>query len=604
MLLHYEMRETLGRGGFSKVLLGLDHSTSPPLRVALKLLRLSSLSLASSAAIESVQREIHALRVIEHAHVLDIRDVHWSVSYPKKDGTSYPVVLIVLELALGGELFDLIFHTGAFSEVLARTYFHQLIDAIGYCHAQGICHRDLKPENLLLDARNALKVADFGLSHRTVDERGAHQLLHTTCGTLSYCAPEVRHHSAAQPAPCTTAPQSPLRGTGLILSPLHALLCQVLEGRRRGYDGASADVWSCGVILFVMVAAFPPFQHPTLDDWWYNKLATNRPQLFWDAHLRSVSFSPSLQRFITRLLDVTPARRMTVDAMLRDEWFSGETLSADLLYAEMQRRRDDLSLRRMQQRAEGERQRRVEEELARREAVVDDRSVESLDEDSDEDLHRGFGDALPTSQPTMALGTLDGAAGGEEARARDFLNAVDELAEAQPQPPSQPQPQPSVRSKMSMTLLRRSSKAATSHPPAASAAVAGLMRPSQPLPPPTRPAVAVYDSAQTVPSLTLLPSPLPLSTLHQRLMSLLSFHRFHVKHREAQHRYKAWRQTPTGEVSLTVRVWRRREEDEDKDGYLLEFRRHTGDSGQYRAMFSGLLVEMTERGIVASATPP
>ena len=195
------MCETLGRGGFSKVKLGLDHSTSPPVRVALKLLRLSALSLASSTAIDSVHREIHALRVIQHQHVLGIRDVHYSVSYPKKDGTSYPVVLIVLDLALGGELFDLIFHTGAFSEVLARTYFHQLIDAIGYCHAQGICHRDLKPENLLLDARYALKVADFGLSHPTVDERGGHQLLHTTCGTLSYCAPEVQHLSHPQPHP-------------------------------------------------------------------------------------------------------------------------------------------------------------------------------------------------------------------------------------------------------------------------------------------------------------------------------------------------------------------------------------------------------------------
>ena len=352
-----------------------------------------------------------------------------------------------------------------------------------------------------------------------------------------------------------------------------------------------------------MVAAFPPFQHPILDDWWYNKLATNRPQLFWDAHVRSVPFSSSLQRFITRLLDVDPSRRMTVEQMRQDEWFSGETLSAERLHAEMQGRRDDLNLRRMQERADAERQRRdVEERVLR--VAVEDRAVESLEDGEDGGLQRGFGDALPTSQPSMALGTLDGASGGgEEARTMDFLHAVDQLTEAQPQPQpqSQAQPQPTFRARLSRKFVVLPSKRGSPQPPASPAAAVASPPVSSPT---TKPAVAVYDPALTVPTLTLLPSPLPLSTLHSRLTALLSFHRFHVKYNETQRRYKASRQTPTGEVTLTVTVWRAKQDDADEDGYLLELRRHTGDSGQYRAMFSGLLMDLTERGIVASTHAP
>ena len=153
----YVMGETLGKGGFSKVKLGLDPSCSPPARVALKLLNKASLSSASSQ-LRQAEREIAAMSAISHQHVLQLRDVRWSVKYTKKSGACYDVILLVLELATQGELFDYLSYTGAFQETLARTYFHQLIDAVGYCHTHGIAHRDLKPENLVLDHTFALKV--------------------------------------------------------------------------------------------------------------------------------------------------------------------------------------------------------------------------------------------------------------------------------------------------------------------------------------------------------------------------------------------------------------------------------------------------------------
>ncbi|KAL2557577.1 CBL-interacting serine/threonine-protein kinase 11 [Forsythia ovata] len=119
-----------------------------------------------------------------------------------------------MEFAKGGELLAKIVKVG-FSEDLSRKYFQQLISAVRYCHSRGVFHRDLKPENLLLDRDEnwELKVTDFGLSALTNQVR-PDGLLHTFCGTPANLAPEIL--------------------------------------AKRGYDGAKVDVWSCGVILYVL----------------------------------------------------------------------------------------------------------------------------------------------------------------------------------------------------------------------------------------------------------------------------------------------------------------------------------------------------------------
>ncbi|KAF5947177.1 hypothetical protein HYC85_013134 [Camellia sinensis] len=127
-------------------------------------------------------------------------------------------IYIILEFITGGELFDKIVHHGRLSENESRRYFQQLIDGVDYCHSKGVYHRDLKPENLLLDSEGNLKISDFGLS--ALPGEGV-SLLRTTCGTPNYVAPEVLSH--------------------------------------KGYDGAVADVWSCGVILYVLMAGYLPF---------------------------------------------------------------------------------------------------------------------------------------------------------------------------------------------------------------------------------------------------------------------------------------------------------------------------------------------------------
>jgi serine/threonine protein kinase len=129
-----------------------------------------------------------------------------------------------MELITGGELFDKIVSVKRFDEKTARRYFQQLIDGIAYCHTNKIAHRDLKPENLLLDNHDQLKISDFGLS-------GIMQtttvMLSTICGTPHYVAPEV------------------------------------LTGN---YNGMIADIWSCGIILFVMISGCHPFDGDTVQE--------------------------------------------------------------------------------------------------------------------------------------------------------------------------------------------------------------------------------------------------------------------------------------------------------------------------------------------------
>ena len=110
--------------------------------------------------------------------------------YEKTNGSKQEVQFIVLELALGGELFDFVAISGRFNEPLARFFFFQFMRGLLYCHEQGISHRDLKPENLLLDNNFTLKIADFGFAAPTQGRDGSGNLT-TKLGTMNYMAPEI-----------------------------------------------------------------------------------------------------------------------------------------------------------------------------------------------------------------------------------------------------------------------------------------------------------------------------------------------------------------------------------------------------------------------------
>jgi len=267
---NYEIKQTLGYGSSGKVKLAVHTQTGA--LVALKLIKTSNrASLKKMAAIEN---EIKVMKLLCHDNIVNLLDFDLEARYPKKSGGFSEMVLLVLEYAGGHELFDYIMHTSAMSEPQARSYFKSLISAMEYLHNEGVCHRDLKPENLLLDNEFQLKVADFGLSSSwDVDNSAKEPLLETACGTRGYLAPEI--HS------------------------------------RGNYKGSSADIWSAGVILFVMVAGHPPFEVARSPDWWFNCVNQNRYDKFWAAHFRSMpAISPELQDLLSNIFVSTQKKEL------------------------------------------------------------------------------------------------------------------------------------------------------------------------------------------------------------------------------------------------------------------------------------------------------
>ncbi|XP_017872954.1 PREDICTED: serine/threonine-protein kinase BRSK2-like [Drosophila arizonae] len=117
------------------------------------------------------------MKLIDHPHVLGLSDVYENKKY----------LYLILEHVSGGELFDYLVKKGRLTPKEARKFFRQIISALDFCHSHSICHRDLKPENLLLDEKNNIKIADFGMASL----QPAGSMLETSCGSPHYACPEV-----------------------------------------------------------------------------------------------------------------------------------------------------------------------------------------------------------------------------------------------------------------------------------------------------------------------------------------------------------------------------------------------------------------------------
>ncbi|KAK2493731.1 hypothetical protein MC885_000297 [Smutsia gigantea] len=192
----YRLEKTLGKGQTGLVKLGVHCITGQ--KVAVKIVNREKLS---ESVLMKVEREIAILKLIEHPHVLKLHDVYENKKY----------LYLVLEHVSGGELFDYLVKKGRLTPKEARKFFRQIVSALDFCHSYSICHRDLKPENLLLDEKNNIRIADFGMASLQVGD----SLLETSCGSPHYACPEV------------------------------------IKGEK--YDGRRADMWSCGVILFALL---------------------------------------------------------------------------------------------------------------------------------------------------------------------------------------------------------------------------------------------------------------------------------------------------------------------------------------------------------------
>lgn len=168
----YKLEKTLGKGQTGLVKMGIHCVTGK--RVAIKIVNREKLS---ESVLMKVEREIAIMKLIEHPHVLGLFDVYENKKY----------LYLVLEHVSGGELFDYLVKKGRLTPKEARRFFRQIISALDFCHSHNICHRDLKPENLLLDDKNNIRVADFGMASLQVEG----SMLETSCGSPHYACPEV-----------------------------------------------------------------------------------------------------------------------------------------------------------------------------------------------------------------------------------------------------------------------------------------------------------------------------------------------------------------------------------------------------------------------------
>ena len=277
--------QQLGGGGYSQVFTARHKLTGEV--VAAKIIK------SAQAQAEYIQMELSILRTLSHPNIVVLRG-HEAMAADDQHA-------IFFEVCEGGDLFAYVRRSGLLSEAEARPCFAQIVAAVAYLHEQGIAHRDIKLENVLL-AKNGCKLCDFGLAHAysapydTADSRWLHEI----CGSKSYSAPEV------------------------------------LAGR--GYDGFGADVWSCGVCLFAMLAGFFPYDEASETDWRYERATlaaasrTSTTRLIFGFYERPCVLSPAAVQLIDLLLAIAPAHRPSaaeLDTTLLAPWLTTSASPAE-----------------------------------------------------------------------------------------------------------------------------------------------------------------------------------------------------------------------------------------------------------------------------------
>lgn len=194
-----------------------------------------------------------------------------------------------MELAEGGDLFDKIESDIGVGENIAHFYFTQLISAMSYMHSKGVGHRDIKPENILLSAEGNLKIADFGLATLFV-HNGVRKLCKTSCGSPPYTAPEV-----------VTCDERMAKKLG------------------KGYHGDLVDIWSCGVVLFVLLVGNTPWDEPLDRSYEFNEYVTTNGHPDDELWNNLPAETLSLLRGMMR---VEPAERFSLADVRRHPWFT------------------------------------------------------------------------------------------------------------------------------------------------------------------------------------------------------------------------------------------------------------------------------------------
>jgi calcium/calmodulin-dependent protein kinase I len=257
----YEIGEELGKGAFSIVKIGINKETGE--KFAIKIINKKDAKADQDG--QRLKTEIEILKKVKHPNIVCLKDI-----YETTDN-----LYLIMELVTGGELFDKIVEKGQYTEKEASVVVSKMLNAIDYLHQNNIVHRDLKPENILLQKGDdsEVKISDFGLSKIV----GESSLMETACGTPYYVAPEV------------------LSATGY---------------------GKSVDLWSIGVITYLLLCGFPPFYGENLPEVFEQILNAefDFPEPYW------TDVSDEAKDFIKKLLVLDSKKRYTAKQALEHPW--------------------------------------------------------------------------------------------------------------------------------------------------------------------------------------------------------------------------------------------------------------------------------------------
>ncbi|MES1907871.1 MAG: hypothetical protein MHM6MM_000905 [Cercozoa sp. M6MM] len=377
----YELGQVIGSGAFGEVRYALHRETEKAF--AIKIMDRSRFR--DERLRRRMAREIEVLRAASsHPHIISVHEIidsakltgtwctacgcsefvplgpddqcahcapHDSLHHGMQD--TRDVTLVVQELALGGELFGLLMHTGPLSEPLARLFFHQLIDGVSFLHARGFIHRDIKPENLVISRNFDLKIVDFGLAaNLAVDavprspgtSLSASSSSSSSSSSLPNAAGNKRSREGSTVSP--SHPRSTIASSAphLVLSDLvlHSAIGsqpytapEVSYNKElfdsRGYRGEPADLWSCAVVLYIMLTGKPPFRRPL-----YKSINRSLRRCRHYVNLQNGVYpkeiSSEARDLLQRLLSPEPHKRLTVAGILKHPWMQGAVPSrADLV---------------------------------------------------------------------------------------------------------------------------------------------------------------------------------------------------------------------------------------------------------------------------------
>jgi serine/threonine protein kinase len=254
----YILQETLGEGTFGKVIKATKHTTNE--QVAIKIINKASIKKPKTKL--NLEREIFIMRLLKHKNIIKLNDVLQTDKY----------LFYIMEYNDNTrDLYDYLEEKKILSEEESFKIFKQLLDGIEYCHKHLICHRDLKLENIIIDDKTNIKIIDFNLSNTMYNTH----YFNTMCGSPHYISPEVIEN--------------------------------------KPYDGTCRDVWSCGIILYILLSGKYPFN----DDDMYVLFRKIRLTEF----VIPDTFGPNLTNIIRKMLIKDPSKRISICDIRKHSWY-------------------------------------------------------------------------------------------------------------------------------------------------------------------------------------------------------------------------------------------------------------------------------------------